>query len=89
MGVGASLRSASGVELSVLYGHRAGDMAGDSLGFALEALLAHGIPRQFLWQDFDRNRAVQTSVPGTIHFTHSACAQQCQNLVGARAFHQR
>ena len=49
--------------------------AADGTGFTLEAFPALGIICEVFGQDLDGNRAVQTGVGGTIHFSHTARTQ--------------
>jgi hypothetical protein len=51
--------------------------------FALEAAQPIGIVSEEVWQDLYRDVALESCVPSSIHFAHSADAEQRQHLVGA------
>jgi hypothetical protein len=58
---------------------------GDRLGFPLEARARFRVAREMLWQDLDRDVAIQLRVAGAIDLSHPARAQRRQNLVRAEA----
>jgi hypothetical protein len=50
---------------------------GDGAGLALKTLCELRV------REFDRDNPVETGVAGFPHFAHSACADGCQQFVGA------
>ena len=58
---------------------------GQRLGLALKPGHATAIGGERLWQDFDRDVALQTRVARAVHLAHPACADGGNDLVGAEA----
>ena len=57
--------------------------AADGLSFALESFTQIRAVGQMLREDFDRNRAVEASVGGAIHFSHTARTELVGDFVWA------
>ncbi len=53
----------------------------DGTSFPLEALFGFWIFREMRRENFDRNRAIQTSVARAIHFAHAASSQRRLDFV--------
>ena len=52
-----------------------------NFGLALKPAHSRGIMRKLLWQDLDRDLAFQLRVPGAIHLSHAALAEQTSDLM--------
>ena len=50
-------------------------------GFAFESFFQIGAIRQMGGQDFDRDSAVEPRILSTIDFTHTACANGCEDFI--------
>src|SRR5580704_8381903 len=57
----------------------------DGPRFTVKALFGFEVLRKMPWQDFDRNRAIKTSVLGPIYLTHAASAEGRLNFVRAES----
>ena len=55
---------------------------GNRFGFALQSLLQLRVGRKVCRQHLDRNRSLQASIEGAIHFAHAARAQRRKNFIG-------
>src|ERR1051326_8468947 len=57
--------------------------AGDDLRFALKALATNGVGRDIGRENLDGDCTLEADVSRTIHFSHSAHAESCDDLIGA------
>src|SRR5688572_7665620 len=58
---------------------------GQHLRFTPEPREPIGIAREGVWQDFQRDLAIQSGVAGAVDLTHSAFAKFGKDLVGSEA----
>jgi len=56
----------------------------DGAGLALEARATFRVGAQFSGEDLDGDRAVEARVAGLVDLTHSAGADEAQDLIGAQ-----
>ena len=59
--------------------------ARDGPRLALESLAKRGVSREVLGQNFDRDRAIESSVFGFVDFPHAARADRGQNFIGTES----
>jgi hypothetical protein len=59
--------------------------AGNGTGLSLKSFPSFGIIRKVRGKNFDGDDAVETGVFGLVHLTHTAGANEREDLVGAQA----